>query len=421
MKIRMKKLKPCFSTFLCIVLCAVMLCGCGKKETGKEAGNPPDGGDTFFGDANGQEPSGGRDGDVPDDSSENSGDGIDSMYGETMPEKDQEQQPAVTKTAAAGQTFALLTNYKEKNIPPVYEQGNGEEHYSNVCLDENHKIKYYTYSEDENGYHIWKYTLVEDGAKDAAIPVYWEREAVSWTEGIAKQIAHGEVKVFLGQDGKEYAWYLGVDEKAHFVKQNTASSGGDASGAFVEIAGLDWGYTEYIEPAVLKNGEIVLADLGKECSIYSPEDGNLLERFSCGFYQGLCVEGNQIYIGDRTGSSVQHYDAEKEEFAATMQAGFDTTIRVAVQGEDVYVCTMTGIYRAKQSGGSFRKVLDAGTYHFSKDSAVLLKFFVIGDTFYILYGEDGGAIKKYSPAGEEDIKSKSLTIYSLKKMTLFLI
>ncbi len=42
-------------------------------------------------------------------------------------------------------TFDLLENYKERNIPSVYEQGNGEEYYSNVCLNKNKKIQYYTY------------------------------------------------------------------------------------------------------------------------------------------------------------------------------------------------------------------------------------------------------------------------------------
>ena len=79
-----------------------------------------------------------------------------------------------------------------------------------------------------------------------------------------------------------------------------------------------------------------------------------------------------------------------------------------------------GIYRAKQNGKEFQKVLDAGTYHFAKDSGVLLKFFVIGDAFYVVYGEDRGAIKKYSPAKEDDIATKSLTIYSMKSNDVIL-
>ena len=307
--------------------------------------------------------------------------------------------------------FEVLENYKEKNIPSVYLQGNGKEYYSNVCLDENRRIKYYTYSEDENGSHIWKYTIVED-VEDAENPVYWEREAVSWTEGIAKEIAHGQVKVFLGQDGREYAWYLGVDEKTHFVKQE-----GDS---FVEIKGLDWEYSEHIEPNVLKNGNIVCTDLERKCSLYNPEDGSLLKQFPCGFYQSLCVDGNQIYVGDQIGASVQHYNAEKNEFGVLLESGFETTIRIAAQDDDVYVCTQKGIYRTKRTGGEFQKILDSGTYHFAKDAGNLLKFFVIGDAFYVLYGEDGGAIKKYFSAGENDLVAKTINVYSLESNDVIL-
>ena len=179
----------------------------------------------------------------------------------------------------------------------------------------------------------------------------------------------------------------------------------------------------------------------------------MIKRFQCGFYQSICIEGDQVYIGDLTGSSVQHYDAGKQEFAATLEAGFDTTIRTAVSGDDVYVCNKNGtlpaqirtdnipvfqytglnkirispvksrnflicnkngIYRARKDGGSFTKVLEAGTYHFANDSAVLLKFFVMGDAFYVVYGEDGASIKKYYPAGEDEAADKTINIYSLK-------
>ena len=287
------------------------------------------------------------------------------------------------------------------------DQGNGEENYSNICFNKDRELEYYTYSEDTDGYHIWKYTLIEDFTNSAS----WKREAVLWMEGLAEEIAHGWVKVFSGQDGNEYAWYLGKDENAHFVKREKDS--------FTEISGLDWTYSELIELDVMKNGRIVLTDAGRKCSIYNPEDGNLLEQFPCGFYQSLCVEGNQIYSADTTGTSVQHYNAEKNELEPLIKAGFDNTIRVAIQEDDIYVCTVTGIYRAKTSGGEFQKVLDAGTYHFARDSGVLLKFFVIGDAFYIVYGEDGGSIKKYAPA-EENMATNSLNVYSLRKNDVIL-
>ena len=391
MKIRMKKLKPCFSTFLCIVLCAVMLCGCGKKETGKEAGNPPDGGDTFFGDANGQEPSGGRDGDAPDGDLKDGG-GAKGESGESPKDG-----------TVSGVKFELLENYKEKNIPSVYQYAQGKEHFCNVLINRENKIEFYTYNYEEGSRHFFKYTLVEDEAGTT-----WEREALPWCDSFGKEIGEGDdwVKVFVGEDGNDYAWYLGTDENAHLVKRVENYS--------VEIMGLDWGYSNFIEPAVLENGNIVMANLGRECSVYDPADGSVLERFRCGFYLSLCVAGNQIYIGDSLGSSVQHYDAEKKEFAETLTAGFDTTIRTAVSGDDVYVCNMHGIYRAKTYGGQFQKVLDAGTYHFANDSTNLWKFFVIGDSFYVAYGEDGCSIKKYFPAGEDDVAEKSLEVYSLK-------
>ncbi len=384
---------------LCLLLTCFLLLGCTKTENKKEE-NPSDT----------QKENVTDDEKLSDNQKENITDNHEPSENETdNTELSDESELEDTDKNEEEVTFDLLENYKERNILSVYEQGNGEEHYSNVCLNKNKEIQYYTCSKDAEGYHIWKYTLTENEEEKSAS---WKREAVLWTEGIQKEILNGLITVFLGQDGNEYAWYLGEDENAHLVKQN-----GDS---FIEIKGLDWGYTEFIEPAVLENGNIVSADLGKNCSIYNPEDGSVLKRFPCGFYQSLCVEENQIYIADPTGSSVQHYDAKKEEFASTIEAGFETTIRVAIQDEDIYVCTVTGIYRAKKEGGKFQKVLDAGTYHFAKEGGTLLKFFVIGDAFYVVYGEDGGAIKKYSPAREDDIATNSLNIYSLKKNEVIL-
>lgn len=326
--------------------------------------------------------------------------------------------PEAEKDKVPDVKFEPLENYKERNIPSVYSTEENREIYCNVLLNAKNQIEYYTYERGEDGCHFWKYTLIENTGEDANLTsASWEREELSWCEGFGKEIGEGEdwVKVFTGEDGNDYAWYLGTDNNAHFVKRvkdsEAESQGGDS---YVEITGLDWTYTNFVEPAVLENGNIVLADLGRKCSVYSGEDGHLLERFECGFYQGLCTRGNQIYIGDATGASVQHYNAEQKEFAPLIESNFDTTIRVAVQEDDVYVCNMKGIYRAKIDGGSFQKILDAGTYHFAKDSGTLLKFFVIGDAFYIVYGEDGGSIKKYSPAGEDEVADKSLNIYSLK-------
>ncbi len=301
--------------------------------------------------------------------------------------------------------YEVLENYKEKNISSVYEEGNEEEFYCNVCLDKNKKIIYYTCSKDLEGYHIWKYTLVENLAEN---DVSWKREAVLWTTELSEKISRGRITMFCGEDGKEYAWYIDDDEKTHLVKQN-----GDS---FVEIENLDLRNTDFRQVAVLENGNIVSPDLGRECFVYSQEDGSLLTNFRSGWYESLCVEGNQVYITDQTGTSIQHYDAEQQEFSATIEANFDTSVRVAVQNNDIYACTMKGIYRAPKAGGKFQKILDSGTYHFAKESGVLLKFFVVGDAFYIVYGEDKGVIKKYFPKDSEEVEiiTNSLTIYSLE-------
>ena len=50
----------------------------------------------------------------------------------------------------------------------------------------------------------------------------------------------------------------------------------------------------------------------------------------------------------------------------------------------------------------------------------MLKFFVCGDAFYFVYGEDGGSIKKYVPAEEGDEPDQSLTVYSLQNNDVIL-
>ncbi len=319
-------------------------------------------------------------------------------------EKDNTKQPDEDESEV---TFELLENYKERNIPSVYTEDNNKEQYRNVILNENNEIEYYTYSEESDGYSIWKYTLIEE-EKSAS----WKREEVSWLNGLQGKISGGRIVPFRGEDLNNYAVYIDNMEKAHVIKQREDS--------FTEILGLDIRQTDYRQVAVLKNGNIVSADLGRECFVYKQEDGSLLTSFRSGWYESLCVEENQIYITDQTGSSVQHYDAEKQEFKTTIEADFKTDVRIAIDKDDIYVCTKNGIYRAKQDGKEFQKVLDSGTYHFAKDSGVLLKFFVIGDAFYVVYGEDNGAIKKYSPAKEDDITTKSLTIYSMKSNDVIL-
>ena len=303
----------------------------------------------------------------------------------------------------------VLENYKEKSIPSVYTENNKKERYCNVILNENKEIEYYTVVKEEDGHYVWKYTLIENGEGSNDI---WEREAVLWLDGIKKKISYSRVTVFLGEDLNEYALYIDDKEQPHIVKRN-----GDSC---TEILGLDLRQTDFREIAVLKNGNIVSADMGKECFIYRQEDGSLITSFPCGWYESLCVKGNQIYIIDQTNSYLQHYDAEQQEFKTAIEASFNTSIRIAAREDDVYTCCFKGIYHTKESGKEFQKVLDAKTYHFAKKTAILLKFFVRDNTFYIVYAEDGGIIKKYVPAGQEDKADKFLTIYSLKNNDVIL-
>ena len=65
-----------------------------------------------------------------------------------------------------------------------------------------------------------------------------------------------------------------------------------------------------------------------------------------------------MYITDQTGTFVQHYDAEQQKFSTIIEADFDTSVRIAIQNDDIYACTMKGIYRAPKTGGRFQKILD---------------------------------------------------------------
>ena len=166
-------------------------------------------------------------------------------------------------------TFDLLENYKERNIPSVYTEDNKKESYCNVILNENNQIEYYTYSEEADGDSIWKYTLIENEEEKSAS---WKREAVSWLNGLQGEISNGRITPFRGEDLNNYAVYIDDMDNPHVVKQN-----GDS---FTEILGLDIRKTDYRQVDVLKNGNIVLADLGRECFVYKQEDGSLLTRFS---------------------------------------------------------------------------------------------------------------------------------------------
>lgn len=396
----MKKLNSGVSKFLCIVLCAVMLFGCGKGTDGKETGNLPN-----QGDVSGQIPSGGTDVGAQGDKNVSAGAGNTPADGETgtdVPEQSDGRLPQVTVVADKEQTFGLLTNYKEKNIPTIYSESNQNEGYCNVVLNQKNEIEYYTTAKDVDGCLVWKYTLKENEAENTST---WQREAVTWLSGLRKEIDNRRITVFLGEDSCEYALYIDSVEEPHIVKRD-----GDS---FVEIMGTDMRKTDFRKTAVLANGNIVSADMGGECFVYRQEDGTLQTSFPCGWYESMCVDGNVVYIMDREGA-VRQYDAEWGDFKEDIPAGFGTAVRMAARGDALYLCCPKGIFLAGKDGTGFGKVLDAGSYHFAMETANLLNFFVCGDAFYIVYGEEKGVIKKYAPAGEQDVVDKVLNIYSLK-------
>lgn len=304
--------------------------------------------------------------------------------------------------------FPVLENYIEKNIPSVYD-GHEKEHYCNVVLNEKKEIEYYTMEEKEDGYDIQKYTLTGDGRKN---PYVWVREEVSWLKGIKNKVHDDRITVFLGEDSKTYAWYIDSEENVHIVKQSNDT--------FVELPKMDLHRTDFQQIAVLENGNIVSADMGKECFVYQQEDGSLLTSFPCGWYESLRVSGNQIYITDRTSSYVQNYNAEQQVFETPIALEIDNSVRIFSDEDDVYLGCPKGIFRTKKGGEEFQKILDAGTYHFARENIILLKFFVCGDAFYFVYGEDGGSIKKYVPAEEGDEPDQSLTVYSLQNNDVIL-
>ena len=305
--------------------------------------------------------------------------------------------------------FETLENYVEKNIPSVYEQASEKEHYCSVILNKNKEIEYYTLAKEEDGLYAWKYTLDESGDNDLGV---WTRDEALWLKALINKVGYRQVTVCLGEDSNYYAWYNDDETQFHIVRQDNDS--------YVEIQGLELRKTDFRQIAVLENGNIVSADMGKECFVYQQEDGSLLTSFRCGWYESLGVNGNQIYITGQNGSDIQHYNAERQVFENSIVTGVDQSIRLFFSEDDIYLCCPKGIYRTKESGNEFQEILNAGTYHFAGESVTLLKFFVRDDTFYIVYGEDGGSIKKYAPAGADDKIDNYLTIYSLQNNDVIL-
>ena len=165
----------------------------------------------------------------------------------------------------------------------------------------------------------------------------------------------------------------------------------------------DWDKTEerdyYMIPGrvgVMANGNIVMAHQGKECTVYSPEDGRVQDRFRCGWYENMCVSGNELFMIAYDTPNVMHYDGETLSALPEIEGNFKAMLRPYVRGEDIVALSPDGVFMAKKSGGRFQKVLDSGKFYFSRESGNPLVLLVVGEDFYVAYGESGVALKKYS-------------------------
>ncbi len=389
-------------------------------------------------------------------------------------------------------------NYTEENIPSVYTKFNENEHYCNVVLNKNNEIEYYTYSRESGACNLWKYTLIKnpeegsdsesavsenctcennvsennicgDAVSKSAVSgncacennasennicgdavsksavlnecicfyysAFWKREPVSWLAELAEEINGEYIYIFVGEDQEDYAWYIGKDKNAHLVKRIKDSSDKDS---FIEIKGLNWRDPEFTQVAVLENGNIVIADLGKKCFIYDQNNRSLLTSFDIGWYESLCVDQNQVYTTDRTGSFIQHYNAANQEFEEMIASEFGNSVQIACQENELYLCCWKGIYRAKQSQEGlkdwpnilssskedcsiienkkeFQKILDAEKFYFAEETRNLLKFFVVNDVFYIVYKEGKVDIKKYTPKDLECSTTNFQRMYCIIK------
>ncbi|MDE7297321.1 MAG: hypothetical protein K2N94_00650, partial [Lachnospiraceae bacterium] len=353
--------------------------------------------------------------------------------GDGSPNKDAAGQPG---TASASE---FSKNYREKGIISDPHIDNNAERCCGILLNREGKIEWYTVdagataeaeksieAEKTSGVRktsetetigdsplLWKYTLEDDSSIEAV----WSREAVSWAEGLAGTAQPDRITVILGEDHNYYIWYADEGQLYHLVKQTGNS--------FAEIVISDWDKTAerdyYMIPgrvAVLENGNIAMAQQGKECFLYSGGDGRLLDRFPCGWYDSMCAVGNELFILDYDSPSILHYDAERLEFLPALQGNFRMSVRLDHWGDALYACCPEGIFRAEAGGTGFQKIIGAEGFHFSRDNGNLQDLFVVGDIFYIVYREEGGSLKKYAPGAPEEESAGTLTVYSLETSEL---
>lgn len=334
---------------------------------------------------------------------------------EEVKEENKEENTGNGSLESENLSFFPSEAYQEiglENPPQIGERG---ERFCGAFLNEKKMIELITFSPwmDTGGEMLFSYIFNEDGAS-------WERHPVLWTEGLKGKIQWNRISVLFGQDHNYYAYYCDEAQIYHMVKKE-----GDSC---AEIIIKDWEgrQGEYLGALmVLACGNIVMADTVGNCYVYSPDGEKVLADFRCGWCETLCVSGDDIFILDHGNGSVLHYDGKALKMLSPFEGDFTNISRLSVFEDTLYVCDPNGIFSVKFNDSSleearFLKWLDAGNFHFSKENGYPLDFFSLGESFYLVYAEEWGWLKKYIPREKGKEFLDTLTVYSLEKSELII-
>jgi hypothetical protein len=300
-----------------------------------------------------------------------------------------------------------------KNPPQIGERG---ERFCGTFLNEERMIELITFSPwmDTGGEMLFSYILNEDGTS-------WDRQPVLWTEGLKGKIQWNWISVLFGQDHNYYAYYYDEAQTYHMVKREGESC--------VEIVIKDWEGRkgEYLgELTVLACGNIVMVDTVGNCYVYSPDGSEVLAGFRCGWCETLCVSEDDIFILDHGSGSVLHYDGKALKMLPSFEGDFTNISRLSVFEDTLYVCDPKGIFSVglddsvSLEKARFLKWIEAGNFHFSKENGYPLDFLSLGESFYLVYAEEWGRLKKYVPREKGKEFLDTLTVYSLEKSELII-
>jgi hypothetical protein len=320
---------------------------------------------------------------------------------------DTSEEDAINSTPSPIVDSASLEKYIETEISLASEIKSNNELYVTALLNENKNIDLYTISQEntDDSSFVWAYTLKN---------LKWERNAVAWLNGLESQVGQRRINVLLGADGEYYAYYVDSTELSHLVKK--------VDNGFVEIPTPDWDKTKDRnyrmipdQVAVLENGNIVMASRQKNCYVYDKNNGEVLNTFPCGWYTSLYTLGNHVVILDRENKSFLVYDTVQGKLVNKIKGNFNGRALLCKDGDEIYACYNEGIYGAKMESEGWNKVLGPGLYKFANDSETLLKVFIINHEYYVLYGESGVRLMKYTKGDKQTSAAhKKLNIYSLE-------